>query len=148
MPGIAYERHFADAAVDSFGGTFMVFYDYMRPPVRLAAMMGLQAIYVYTHDSIGLGETVRLTQPVEHLMGMRALPNPVLLRPADGHETAVAWRVALENQHGPTAIALAAETSSLRSNQIRFSGKCEQGRLCHERISNWQNRCDHHRNGL
>ncbi|MBK6796273.1 MAG: transketolase [Acidobacteria bacterium] len=89
-----------------FGGTFMVFYDYMRPPVRLAAMMGLQAIYVYTHDSIGLGEDGPTHQPVEHLMGMRALPNLVLLRPADANETAVAWRVALENQHGPTAIAL------------------------------------------
>ena len=89
-----------------FGGTFMVFYDYMRPPVRLAAMMGLQAIYVYTHDSIGLGEDGPTHQPVEHLMGMRALPNLMLLRPADANETAVAWRVALENQHGPTAIAL------------------------------------------
>ena len=89
-----------------FGGTFMVFYDYMRPPVRLAAMMGLQAIYVYTHDSIGLGEDGPTHQPVEHLMGMRALPNLVLLRPADANETAVAWRVALENRHGPTAIAL------------------------------------------
>jgi transketolase len=89
-----------------FGGTFMVFYDYMRPPVRLAAMMGLQAIYVYTHDSIGLGEDGPTHQPVEHLMGMRALPNLMLLRPADANETAVAWRVALENRHGPTAIAL------------------------------------------
>lgn len=89
-----------------FGGTFMVFYDYMRPPVRLAAMMGLRAIYVYTHDSIGLGEDGPTHQPVEHLMGMRALPNLTVIRPADANETAVAWRIAIENEHGPTALAL------------------------------------------
>ncbi len=89
-----------------FGGTFMIFYDYMRPPVRLAAMMGLGPIYVYTHDSIGLGEDGPTHQPVEHLMGLRALPNLTLIRPADANETAVAWRVALENRHGPTALAL------------------------------------------
>jgi transketolase len=89
-----------------FGGTFMVFYDYMRPPVRLASMMGIQVIYVYTHDSIGLGEDGPTHQPVEHLMGLRAVPNLTLIRPADANETAVAWRVALEHRHGPTALAL------------------------------------------
>jgi transketolase len=89
-----------------FGGTFMVFYDYMRPPVRLAAMMGLRVIYVYTHDSIGLGEDGPTHQPVEHLAGMRSVPNLTLIRPADANETAVAWRVAIANQHGPTALAL------------------------------------------
>lgn len=89
-----------------YGGTFLVFYDYMRPPVRLAAMMGLQTIYVYTHDSIGLGEDGPTHQPVEHLAGLRALPNMTLIRPGDGNEAVIAWRVAIENRHGPTALAL------------------------------------------
>jgi transketolase len=101
MNGIALTR-----PLIPFGGTFMVFYDYMRPPVRLAAMMGIQVIYVYTHDSIGLGEDGPTHQPVEQLMGLRALPNLTLIRPADANETAVAWRVALENRHAPTALAL------------------------------------------
>jgi transketolase len=89
-----------------YGGTFMVFYDYMRPPVRLAAMMGLGVIYVYTHDSIGLGEDGPTHQPIEHLLGMRSVPNLTVIRPADANETAVAWRVAIENRHSPTALAL------------------------------------------
>ncbi len=101
MNGIALTR-----PLIPFGGTFLVFYDYMRPPVRLASMMGIQVIYVYTHDSIGLGEDGPTHQPVEHLMGLRAVPNLTLIRPADANETAVAWRVALENSHGPTALAL------------------------------------------
>jgi transketolase len=101
MNGIALTR-----PLIPFGGTFMIFYDYMRPPVRLAAMMGLGTIYVYTHDSIGLGEDGPTHQPVEHLMGLRALPKLTLIRPADANETAVAWRVALENRHSPTALAL------------------------------------------
>jgi transketolase len=84
----------------------MVFYDYMRPPVRLASMMGLQVIYVYTHDSIGLGEDGPTHQPIEHLMGLRSVPNLTLIRPGDANETAMAWRAALENNHGPTALAL------------------------------------------
>lgn len=89
-----------------YGGTFMVFYDYMRSAVRMAAMMGLRTIYVYTHDSIGLGEDGPTHQPVEQLMGLRTVPNLTLLRPADANETAVAWRLALANDHGPTALAL------------------------------------------
>ncbi|MBK9315136.1 MAG: transketolase [Acidobacteria bacterium] len=101
MNGIALTR-----PLIPFGGTFMVFYDYMRPPVRLAAMMGLQTIYVYTHDSIGLGEDGPTHQPVEQISGLRSLPNLTLLRPADANETAVAWRIALESRHNPTALAL------------------------------------------
>jgi len=89
-----------------YGGTFMVFYDYMRSAVRMAAMMGLRTIYVYTHDSIGLGEDGPTHQPVEQLMGLRTVPNLTMLRPADANETAVAWRLALANDHGPTALAL------------------------------------------
>ncbi len=89
-----------------FGGTFMIFYDYMRPPVRLAAMMGVGTIYVYTHDSIGLGEDGPTHQPIEQLAGMRAVPGLTLIRPADANETAIAWRVAIAQRHGPTALAL------------------------------------------
>ncbi len=89
-----------------YGGTFLIFYDYMRPPVRLAAMMGIAPIYVYTHDSIGLGEDGPTHQPIEQLAGLRAVPKLTLIRPADANETAVAWRVAIESRHNPTALAL------------------------------------------
>jgi transketolase len=89
-----------------YGGTFLVFSDYMRPTIRLAAMSGLPVIYVFTHDSIGLGEDGPTHQPVEHLTALRAIPNLVVIRPADGNETAQAWRVALERRGGPTALIL------------------------------------------
>lgn len=87
-----------------FGGTFLVFSDYMRPPIRLAALMGLPVVYVFTHDSIGLGEDGPTHQPVEHLAALRVIPDLVTLRPADANETAGAWRVALERRDGPTAL--------------------------------------------
>lgn len=89
-----------------YGATFLVFYDYMRPPVRLAALMGLQVIYVFTHDSIGLGEDGPTHQPVEQILGLRSVPNLVTFRPADATETAVAWQMALERRDGPTALVL------------------------------------------
>ncbi|HSR46775.1 MAG TPA: transketolase [Anaerolineales bacterium] len=89
-----------------FGGTFLVFSDYMRPSIRLAAMMGIRVIYVFSHDSIGLGEDGPTHQPVEHLAALRAIPNLVTLRPADAAETAIAWLVAVERKDGPTALAL------------------------------------------
>ncbi len=89
-----------------YGGTFLIFSDYMRPTIRLAAMMGLPVIYVFTHDSIGLGEDGPTHQPVEHLAALRAIPNLVVIRPADGNETAHAWRVALNRTDGPTALIL------------------------------------------
>lgn len=89
-----------------YTGTFLIFYDYMRPPVRLAAMMGIRVIYVYTHDSIGLGEDGPTHQPIEQLIGMRAIPNLVTLRPADATETAEAWKIALERRNGPTTLIL------------------------------------------
>ncbi len=88
-----------------YGGTFLIFSDYMRPPIRLAAMMGLQTIYVYTHDSIGLGEDGPTHQPIEQLAGLRSVPNLTVIRPADANESAIAWKVAIENRHGPTALA-------------------------------------------
>lgn len=89
-----------------YGGTFLVFSDYMRPAVRLAALMEQRVVYVWTHDSVWLGEDGPTHQPVEHLMALRAIPNLVVIRPCDANETAAAWRVALERREGPTALAL------------------------------------------
>jgi transketolase len=89
-----------------YGGTFLVFSDYMRPPIRLAAMMGLKVVYVFTHDSIGLGEDGPTHQPVEMLAALRVVPNLIIIRPADAAETSEAWRVALEHRGGPVALAL------------------------------------------
>lgn len=92
-----------------FGGTFLVFADYMRPAVRLAALMKLPVTYVWTHDSIGLGEDGPTHQPVEHLASLRAIPGLAMVRPADANETAVAWRTVIERQTthpGPVGLAL------------------------------------------
>lgn len=89
-----------------YGGTFLIFSDYMRPTIRLASLMKLGVIYVFTHDSIGLGEDGPTHQAVEHLPSLRAIPNLTLIRPADANETAQAWLAALRNRHGPTALAL------------------------------------------
>lgn len=89
-----------------YGGTFLVFSDYMRPAIRLAALMGQQVIYVFTHDSIGLGEDGPTHQPVEHLAALRVIPNLVVLRPADASETAEAWRTAINHRTGPVALVL------------------------------------------
>lgn len=90
----------------SYGGTFLVFSDYMRPAVRLAALMGTDVYYVWTHDSIGLGEDGPTHQPVEHLAALRAIPGLSVLRPADANETAAAWFAALNAPAGPKALAL------------------------------------------
>jgi transketolase len=87
-----------------FTGTFFTFADYMRPPIRLAALMGLRVIYVFTHDSVGVGEDGPTHQPVEHLMSLRGIPNLTVIRPADANETVEAWRAALLNEEGPTAL--------------------------------------------
>jgi transketolase len=89
-----------------FGGTFLIFSDYMKHTIRLAALMEQPVIYVFTHDSIGLGEDGPTHQPVEQLIGLRAIPNLVVFRPADAGETAVGWQVALTRKHGPTALVL------------------------------------------
>ncbi len=90
----------------AFGATFLTFSDYMRAAVRLSALMKLPSIWVYTHDSIGLGEDGPTHQPIEHLAALRAMPRLNVVRPADGNETALAWRFALRNQQAPTAFAL------------------------------------------
>jgi transketolase len=89
-----------------YGATFFIFTDYMRPSIRLAALMGCRVVYVLTHDSVGLGEDGPTHQPVEHLASLRAMPNLHVFRPADANETAAAWRGALERTQGPTAIVL------------------------------------------
>ena len=89
-----------------YGATFLIFSDYMRPPIRLAAIMKIRPIFIYTHDSIGLGEDGTTHQPVEQLIGLRSVPNLTVIRPADANETAHAWRVALEHSDGPVALIL------------------------------------------
>jgi transketolase len=89
-----------------YGSTFLVFSDYMRPPIRLAALMGLHVIHVFTHDSLALGEDGPTHQPVEHLASLRAIPRLTLIRPCDANETAVAWQVAIETRDRPVLLAL------------------------------------------
>ncbi|HEX9894805.1 MAG TPA: transketolase [Gemmatimonadales bacterium] len=96
----------AHGGVRPYGSTFLCFADYMKPSIRLAALMGLPVIYLFTHDSIGLGEDGPTHQPIEHLTMLRSIPNLTLIRPADAAETAEAWRMALEKHTGPTAIVL------------------------------------------
>ena len=89
-----------------YGGTFLIFSDYMRPAIRLAALMKQHVIYVLTHDSIGLGEDGPTHQPIEHLASLRSMPNVTVLRPADANETAEAWKFAIKSNKGPTVLAL------------------------------------------
>lgn len=89
-----------------YGGTFLVFSDYMRPAIRLAALSHIPVIYVFTHDSVGLGEDGPTHQPVEHLTSLRLIPGLTVIRPADANETVLAWKVAIENRRGPTALVL------------------------------------------
>ena len=99
--GMAYH-----GGVIPYGATFLVFSDYMRGALRLSALSHLGSIWVFTHDSIGVGEDGPTHQPVEHMTGLRAIPNMVALRPADANETLEAWKVAIENRHQPTALVL------------------------------------------
>ncbi len=99
----------------AYGGTFLVFSDYMRPALRLAALMGTPTVFVFTHDSIALGEDGPTHQPVEHLMALRAMPDLWVIRPADAHETFYAWQVALRRKEGPTALILTRQAVPLLS---------------------------------
>jgi transketolase len=100
-----------------YTATFLIFYDYMRPPVRLAAISGIRVIFIYTHDSVGLGEDGPTHQPIEQLAGLRAVPNLVTLRPADATETAEAWQLALERRNGPTVMALTRQKLPILNRQ-------------------------------
>ncbi len=101
-----------------YAATFLIFYDYMRPPVRLAALMGIRVIFIFTHDSVGLGQDGPTHQPVEHLAGLRAVPNLVTIRPADATEAAEAWRVAMERSHGPTALVLSRQNLPVLDRRV------------------------------
>ena len=103
-----------------FGGTFMTFSDYMRPAIRLAALSEVQAIYVFTHDSVGLGEDGPTHQPIEHLAALRAIPHLFVIRPADSHEVREAWRTAILRRNAPTALALTRQKVPL-IDRTRFS---------------------------
>jgi transketolase len=117
-----------------YTGTFLIFYDYMRPPVRLAALMGIRVIYIFTHDSIGLGEDGPTHQPVEQLPGLRSVPGLVMVRPADANETVEAWRVALERGHGPTALVLSRQKLPVldQTELAPASGLCHGGYILWE----------------
>ena len=110
-----------------YTATFLAFYDYMRPPVRLAALMEQRVAFVYTHDSVALGEDGPTHQPIEHLMGMRLVPGLTMIRPADATETAAAWRAALERRDGPTALVFTRQNVPVLDRRaypsIRDAGK-------------------------
>jgi transketolase len=101
MTGMALHK-----GVIPFGGTFLIFSDYMRPPIRLSALMKQRAIFIFTHDSIGLGEDGPTHQPVEQLSALRAIPGITVIRPADATETAEAWKIAVQHEHGPVCLVL------------------------------------------
>jgi len=119
MNGLALHGGFVPA-----GGTFLVFSDYARPALRIAALAGIPAIYVFTHDSIGLGEDGPTHQPVEHLAALRAMPNMRVFRPADAVETAECWQLALERADGPTVLALT------RQNLLQVRKDAGEVNLC------------------
>jgi transketolase len=104
-----------------FGGTFLVFSDYMRPSVRLAALMGIAPIYVWTHDSVALGEDGPTHQPIEHLTALRAIPNLAVIRPADANETAYAWLAALRNTSSPQALVLSRQSLPVLERGGKFA---------------------------
>ncbi len=111
-----------------YGGTFLIFSDYMRPPMRLAALMSLHVIYVFTHDSIGLGEDGPTHQPIEQLSNLRAVPNLTVIRPADAVETVEAWSYALRNGKGPIALVLTRQNLPvLDRGKYRSKGDLDRG---------------------
>ena len=107
----------------SFGSTFLVFSDYMRPSIRLASLMKLPAIYVFTHDSIFVGEDGPTHQPIEHIAVLRAIPNVTVLRPADSYETATAWTYALQHKGGPIALILTRQKIGVIEHSADFDPK-------------------------
>ena len=132
-----------------YGGTFLVFSDYMRPSVRLAALMKLPVTYVWTHDSIGLGEDGPTHQPVEHLTALRAIPGLDVVRPADANETAWAWRQALEHTDRPTALALSRQAlPTLDRDALAGAEGVAKGGYVLAEASQRQAAGDHHRHRL
>ena len=122
MNGMALHR-----GIIPYSGTFLVFSDYARPAIRLAALMGNRVIFVLTHDSIGLGEDGPTHQPVEHLAALRAIPNLLVFRPADAVETAECWQIALERRHSPSAIALTRQALPIVREEFEEANLCGRG---------------------
>lgn len=111
-----------------YGGTFLVFSDYMRPTIRIAALSGVKPVYVFTHDSIGLGEDGPTHQPVEHVASLRTIPGLVIIRPADANETSFAWKVAIEHKGGPVALILTRQgVKVLDQNKYASAANLEKG---------------------
>ncbi len=110
-----------------YGGTFLIFSDYCKPSIRLSALMGLKVIYVFSHDSIGLGEDGPTHQPIEQLTGLRAIPNLNVFRPADINETFECWEIALKSENNPSAIALSRQKVPYINPSNSKENKCEKG---------------------
>ncbi|MEC7169302.1 MAG: transketolase [Pseudomonadota bacterium] len=110
-----------------YGGTFLIFSDYSKPSIRLSALMGLKVIYIFSHDSIGLGEDGPTHQPIEQLTGLRAIPNLNVFRPADMNETLECWELALKNHNTPSAIALSRQKVPYINQNNTKENKCEKG---------------------
>ncbi len=110
-----------------YTATFLIFSDYMRPPIRLAALMSQQVVFVFTHDSVGLGEDGPTHQPIEQLLGLRGVPNLVVIRPADALETVEAWKSALQRHDGPTAIILSRQNLPILDRSRKGDGDVLQG---------------------
>jgi transketolase len=111
-----------------FGATFLIFSEYMRPPIRLAAIMKIKPIFIYTHDSIGLGEDGTTHQPVEQLASLRSIPNITLIRPADANETAQAWKMALQHKGGPVILVFTRQDLPIiESQQYKSTGDLSRG---------------------
>ncbi|MEC7143883.1 MAG: transketolase [Pseudomonadota bacterium] len=110
-----------------FGGTFLIFSDYSKPSIRLSALMGLKVIYIFSHDSIGLGEDGPTHQPIEQLTGLRAIPNLNVFRPADINETLECWEIALKSKSTPSVIALSRQKVSYINPKNTIENKCEKG---------------------
>ena len=110
-----------------YGGTFLIFSDYCKPSIRLSALMGLKVIYIFSHDSIGLGEDGPTHQPIEQLAGLRAIPNLNVFRPADINETLECWQIALESQNTPSVIALSRQKVSYINPENSRENKCKKG---------------------
>ena len=106
-----------------YGATFLVFTDYMRPAIRLSALSHIPSIWVFTHDSVGLGEDGPTHQPVEHLAALRAIPGLTVIRPGDGNEVAQAWKLALENRHSPTLMALSRQATPVLDRDVFASAE-------------------------
>jgi transketolase len=115
--------------VKPYGSTFLIFSDYMRPSVRLSALMGLPVVWVWTHDSVGLGEDGPTHQPIEHYAALRAIPNLWVIRPGDANETTAAWRVALERTDGPVALLLSRQNVPVldREDELGAASELERG---------------------